>query len=83
MAEAEAWGQASGMVQAGDIEALEWYYREARKRYGARRYDRQGENGFYLCRHKVTLLNKWRRQVEMALERREKDRHEGDDELRA
>jgi len=81
--EAEAWEKVHELMLPGDFEALEWYYGEARKRYGARNYERQGEHGFYLCRHKATLLNKWRTQVEKALERREKDRHEGDEELRA
>jgi hypothetical protein len=83
LAEADAWRQLAGIVQPEDFEALEWYYGQARKRHGARRYDRQTEDGFYLCRHKGTLLNKWTKQVAMAMDRREKDRHAGSDELRA
>jgi len=83
MEESEAWRQLSGIVQPEDFEALEWYYGQGRKRHGARRYDRQTEDGFYLCRHKGTLLNKWTKQVAMALDRREKDRHAGSEDLRA
>jgi hypothetical protein len=81
LAEADAWGQVQGLVQPQDLDALEWYYTQARKRHGARRFDRQQADGFWLCRHKVTLLNKWSRQVEMALERKEKDRNGRSDEL--
>jgi hypothetical protein len=81
MADAEAWEQVKGMVSEYDMVCLEWYYTEARKRYGARRYDRQRDNGFWLCRDKVTLLNKWVKQAEMAKDKKEALAHEGTDDL--
>lgn len=74
----EAWERVAktGIVQPGDFEALEWYYTTAAKRYGRRNYTAMQKNGFYPCRHLMTLLGKWRPQVEKALERKREERND-------
>jgi hypothetical protein len=74
----EAWERVSktGIVQPGDFEALEWYYTTAAKRHGRRNYAAMQKYGFYPCRHLMTLLGKWRPQVEKALERKREERND-------
>jgi len=81
MADAEAWEQVNGLVSEEDMVCLEWYYTTARKKYGARRYDRQRDNDFWLCRDKVTLLNKWVKSAERAKDKKAAEGNTGNDDL--